>query len=272
MIYELTVRNREISHDFRKYVVQNGIDSDQIKVKFDSEWSGRTSYRAVFTNGSEAVAVSFSYASTVTIDIPWEVLQRKGALFVSFVSYKGDSRIVTKIMDRPICVPESGSIVGDASKIPTKDAIQEILDDVEEARQSAVNAASDATAAAGSANSAATNANSKAEAANTAASSASGAATSANNAASAANTAAGRANSAADEAEEFLNGFVVEYDNLSDECKAYIAQVAGSGASVITDEQGMAIIDSLIPLILTGHEAGTLSDQEGLSLIDSLFS
>lgn len=87
----------------------------------------------------------------------------------------------------------------------------------------------------------------------------------------AAEEATGRANSAADEAEAFLNGFVVEYDNLSDECKALIAQAAGSGASVISDEQGVAIIDALADVIASGREAGTLTDEQGMDIIDRIF-
>lgn len=87
----------------------------------------------------------------------------------------------------------------------------------------------------------------------------------------AAETATGRANSAADEAEAFLNGFVVQYENLSDECKALIAQSAGTGAEVISDDEGIAIIDSLTPLIISGHDSGTISDVEGLAIIDGIF-
>lgn len=86
-----------------------------------------------------------------------------------------------------------------------------------------------------------------------------------------ADVATGRANSAADEAEAFLNGFVVQYENLSDECKALIAQSAGTGAEVISDDEGIAIIDSLTPLIISGHDSGTITDVEGLAIIDGIF-
>ncbi|MRX82262.1 BppU family phage baseplate upper protein [Eggerthella guodeyinii] len=84
--------------------------------------------------------------------------------------------------------------------------------------------------------------------------------------------AAGRANSAADEAEEFLNGFIVDYSNLSDECKALIAQSAGTGASLISDEQGIGIIDDLAPLIASGRDAGCLTNEQGTGIIDDLFT
>lgn len=84
--------------------------------------------------------------------------------------------------------------------------------------------------------------------------------------------AAGRANSAADEAEEFLRGFIVDYSNLSDECKAAIAQSAGTGASIISDEQGVGMIDDLAPLIAAGRESGCLTDEQGARIIDDIFA
>ena len=65
--------------------------------------------------------------------------------------------------------------------------------------------------------------------------------------------------------------FEVNYENLSDECKALITQAAGTGASVITDEQGIAIIDDMATVIITGRQTGTLSDEEGLEIIDEIF-
>lgn len=86
-----------------------------------------------------------------------------------------------------------------------------------------------------------------------------------------ADTATGRANSAADEAEAFLRGFIVEYENLSDECKEVIAQSAGTGATVISDEEGIAIIDAMTPLIISGHDSGCITDAEGVEIIDGIF-
>lgn len=88
----------------------------------------------------------------------------------------------------------------------------------------------------------------------------------------AAESAASAANSAADEAEAFLEGFTVEYANLSDECKETIAQAAGTGASVISDAQGIAIIDDMAEVIALGREAGTLTDEQGISIIEGIFA
>lgn len=141
---------------------------------------------------------------------------------------------------------------------------------------SAASAANSAASAANNAKTAADNAasaaNSAASAANTAASNANTKAGLADTAASGANTAAGRANSAADAAEAFLDGFTVEYSNLSQECKDAIAQAASTGASFISDEQGIAIVDDMAALIMTGREAGTLTDEQGLAIVDDIFS
>lgn len=94
------------------------------------------------------------------------------------------------------------------------------------------------------------------EAANTAASNANGKA-------EAANTAAGRANSAADEAIAFLQGFVVEYSNLSDECKAYIAESASTGVQIATEEDmEYAFTEIVAPAIAGGNEAGRITQED----------
>jgi hypothetical protein len=71
--------------------------------------------------------------------------------------------------------------------------------------------------------------------------------------------------------DEVLLG-AIEYANLSDACKAAIAQSAASGSSLITDEQGIAIIDDMAAAIVAGRKAGTLSDAEGLEIIDRIFA
>lgn len=132
-------------------------------------------------------------------------------------------------------------------------------------------AASDATDAALAATNAAGDAGRAATSATNAAKSASDASASATAAAGKADASSGRANSAADEAEAFLRGFEVQYSNLSQECKDFIAQSAASGASVINEKQGTDIIDSLASVIVSGREAGVLDESEGLFIIDKIF-
>lgn len=153
-----------------------------------------------------------------------------------------------------------------------EDLIAELTKQIAAATSTANTAASNADTATGNANAAAERADTAADNANTAAASANSARSATETATSNATDAAGRANTAADEAEAFLEGFIVEYENLSDECKQIIAQSAGAGASVISDEQGIAIIDDMAAIIIAGREGGTLSDAEGISIINDIFA
>lgn len=152
-----------------------------------------------------------------------------------------------------------------------QDIIDQLTEGVDEATEEAETAVTNANSATTRANNAATAANDAATSANDAAGTATAAATSATGAATSANEAAGRANGAADEAEAFLKGFVVEYDNLSDECKAYIAESAAAGATFLTKEQGVAIVDAMADVIASGRSVGFLSREQGLEIIDDIF-
>ena len=98
------------------------------------------------------------------------------------------------------------------------------------------------------------------------------AATLANGKADAANAAAGRANSAADEAEAFLRGFVVEYSNLSQECKDYIAQSASAGVDLATDEDVDYAFDNIVaPAIAGGDSAGRITTEDYEAALNIIF-
>lgn len=180
MIYKLNVKDRVITHPHGDDIIQNGIESDSVQVTFDAEWKGLTSFRAVFVNGDYSIGLLFSMSNTVTIQVPWEVLQRPGRLFVTFVGYSGETkRIVTHIMERPFCVAPSGKIDGDDERTPTLDEIQTLVNaankltkETEAAATRANDAASDAESAASSANEEAKKASSAAERATAAASAA----------------------------------------------------------------------------------------------------
>ena len=177
MIYSMTVSDRVISHPMRDDIIQNGIESDTLKVSFDDEWTGLGSCRAVFVNGDAHVAVLFTVESVVSIEVPWEVLEKPGCLFVTFVGYPSSGgRIATRMMERPMKVAESGRIDGTEGKDPTLDEIGQVLQslndalrEVESATTAASSATTAATSAANDANEAAGSATSAAEAANEAA-------------------------------------------------------------------------------------------------------
>lgn len=85
-------------------------------------------------------------------------------------------------------------------------------------------------------------------------------------------TAASAAQSLQDQYDAFTANFTVDYDDLTDDCKETIAQSASTGASVITDEEGLEMIDNMATLIISGREAGVLSEEDGIALIDAIFS
>ena len=202
MIYRLDVRNRVITHPMNDDIIQGGIESDSISVTFDSEWVGMSSYRAVFVNGDDSIGVLFDLASTVEIEVPWEVLQKQGHLYVSFIAYSGESkRLVTRMMERPFRVAQRGRIEGDESRTPSIDEIQALINAVNSALEDIASATEDANNASGAANVAADSATSAATESTNAAATATSAASAANGAASSASAAATKATKAADAAD-----------------------------------------------------------------------
>ena len=167
---------------------------------------------------------------------------------------------------------------GDANTAKSNaDAATKNANDAAGAANTAKNNADAATKKANDAATKATNSAAKADeaaaSATSSATAAGAAATAANNAASAANTAAGRANSAADEAEAFLNGFTVEYDNLSEECKDYIAQSAAAGVEFATqDEIDKAFEDEILPVLAGGEMDNALTPEEFEWAISDIFA
>lgn len=83
--------------------------------------------------------------------------------------------------------------------------------------------------------------------------------------------ATGRANTAAQEARDFIDNYEIDFEHLSDEAIELIKEAAASGAAVITDEEGIGIIDDLADIIVSGNEAGFITDVEGLDIIDNIF-
>lgn len=166
-----------------------------------------------------------------------------------------------------------------AAKTATQKA-DEATESAKKATSDANTAKANADAAADKANSAATSATTSAgkadeaaASANASANAAGAAATAANNATSSATTAAGRANSAADEAEAFLKGFTVEYENLSEECKEYIAQSAASGVEFATQgEIDQAFEDEILPILAGGEMDNALTPEEFEWAISDIFA
>lgn len=214
--HNLTVADRRITYPHNDRTVQNNVEEDTLVVTWDEEWNNLTSLLAIFTNGKTSVskAVSTS-AKTNPITVPWEVLADEGFMSVCFVGYKsGNGRIVTEFMERPFMVAKSGHIQGLSPKPATRDAFEEMLDEL--------------SSAIGNASSAATGANNAASAANTAISSANTAANDAQIAAGNAATAASVASEAATNAEnaaKLANDAVSEVEDAVQATKEAVAKV-----------------------------------------------
>lgn len=76
---------------------------------------------------------------------------------------------------------------------------------------------------------------------------------------------------ASDRMDEVLLG-AVEYANLSDACKQAIAQSAAAGSSLLSEADGLAIVDGMTALIVAGRDGGTLSETDGLAIIDAILA
>lgn len=130
-----------------------------------------------------------------------------------------------------------------------------------------------ANTAANAANTAATKANNAASSATTAASNANDKATTAQTAANAANTAAGKANDAAAkatsaagdarDAAEAARTSVIEYAQLSEDCKAKIAASAAAGVAFATQDEIDAQYETVIEPVL-GGDANTPLTQDDI--------
>lgn len=67
---------------------------------------------------------------------------------------------------------------------------------------------------------------------------------------------------ALDSCEDFLNGFEVQWENLSPECRANIAASAAAGADVATAEDMEAAWKQLVSPAVAGGSPGELSEEE----------
>lgn len=137
--------------------------------------------------------------------------------------------------------------------------IEQLILDAEKATGSANTAAGKATTAADAANTAASAANDKATTAQTAASAANAAAVKANDAAAKATSAAGDARDAA----EAARTSVIEYAQLSEDCKAKIAASAAAGVAFATQDEIDAQYETVIEPVL-GGDANTPLTQDDI--------
>lgn len=152
--HNVTVAERVIVHPHNERAISRNVKTDTLHAEFDDEWKSANSWIAVFSNGSTVKRISMTIANgEATVTIPWECLERPGALYVSFVGYLSDNaRIVTQKMTRPFLVVEGGEVDGGAAADPSPDVVMEALAAVNESKASAADAEASAKASAGAAN------------------------------------------------------------------------------------------------------------------------
>ena len=200
--HNVTVAERVINHPHNERAIARNVKADTLHAEFDDEWKGANSWIAVFSNGGTVKRISMTVTNgAATVTIPWECLERPGALYVSFVGYlSGNARIVTQKMARPFLVVESGEVDGGAAADPSPDVVMDALAAVNESKASAAAAEASAKASAGAADESAASAAAAKRFAESAEQSASSSATSAKQSASDASKSAGAAKKAEDSA------------------------------------------------------------------------
>lgn len=127
-LHVLSVDQRLITIMSGKFIVQNGINVDAIKIDFDSEWDGLTK-QVILSNGVDDPK-RFAYEPPY-LKIPSALIDEDGSeLEVSVLGYKGSElRMVTAKMLNRLKVVKSGSV--DAGEV--EDDVKDIWGDIQDA-------------------------------------------------------------------------------------------------------------------------------------------
>lgn len=127
-LHVLSVDQRLITIMSGKFIVQNGINVDAIKIDFDSEWDGLTK-QVILSNGVDDPK-RFVYEPPY-LKIPSTLIDEDGSeLEVSVLGYKGSElRMVTAKMLNRLKVVKSGSV--DAGEV--EDDVKDIWGDIQDA-------------------------------------------------------------------------------------------------------------------------------------------
>lgn len=127
-LHVLSIDQRLITIMSGKFIVQNGINVDAIKIDFDSEWDGLTK-QVILSNGVDDPK-RFVYEPPY-LKIPSALIDEDGSkLEVSVLGYKGSElRMVTAKMLNRLKVVKSGSV--DAGEV--EDDVKDIWGDIQDA-------------------------------------------------------------------------------------------------------------------------------------------
>lgn len=254
-LHVLSVDQRLITIMSGKFIVQNGINVDAIKIDFDSEWDGLTK-QVILSNGVDDPK-RFVYEPPY-LKIPSALIDEDGSeLEVSVLGYKGSElRMVTAKMLNRLKVVKSGSDNAKADADTAKNILESVKTQKADVDSTIQQFNTDATEydtkfkgyvseAKESKEASAASATSASESAENASTSATNASTSATNAKSSADAAALSATNAANSAKEAA-------DNLS-----------LFGASTLTSKEKDTFIhvDDAFPTKLLGIEIEGAAEQ-----------
>lgn len=130
LIHDVMVRDRTLTATPRQ-VVQHGINSDAIRLALDDEYSTMDTVSIVFDTRYSQLSVLWQGEP---VPIPQTMMDEPGKIGLIVVGRKGDdTRIVTRRMDFPLIVVESGPTSGYTPSTPTLDEVERAVVDAQDA-------------------------------------------------------------------------------------------------------------------------------------------
>lgn len=98
MDHRVTVRDRAVTVERKRWLVQNGIGVDYLVLDLDEEFQAMESIVVTLVNSSVSSPAVITYTGE-SIRIPERMLEKPGMLYVTVTGYRGeDERVVTKAM------------------------------------------------------------------------------------------------------------------------------------------------------------------------------
>lgn len=139
LIHDVTIHDRTITASPR-LIVQNGVNSDALRLIPDEEFSGTGPVTLVIARDGRSTAIPWL---GTPIPVPGDMLQEPGEIRLTAICRPDDgTRIVTRSMESPMLVVRSGDLTGSYEPgDPALDEIQQAIADAREATRTALDAA-----------------------------------------------------------------------------------------------------------------------------------
>lgn len=138
LIHDCVIRDRTITASPR-LIVQNGVNSDALRLTPDEEYSHGTVTLVIARDGR---STAIPWLGT-PIPVPGDMLQEPGEIRLTAICRPDDgTRIVTRRMETPLLVVRSGDLTGSyESGDPALDEVEQAVADAREATRAALDAA-----------------------------------------------------------------------------------------------------------------------------------